>query len=313
MNLQQLEYLIAVDKTGSFSKAADLCHVTQATLSTMIKRLEEELDLVLFDRKTNPVLTTDSARPILDLARQAVEAARRIKEISGNESNRVVGGLKMGVIPTIANSVLPLIMKPLLHEYPQLKLEVREITTQSILKQLRSGEIDVGLVSTPVKGDEDFEKKVLYYEALFVYGTPASKKKKFLMPKELVHDKIWLLEEGHCLRDQFVNLCSLNKKRLGDQFVFESGSFDTLLSMADQFGGLTVVPELYVKTMAKERRSKIYQFVSPYPVREVSLLINRPHVKAQLVSVLIAEIKKAVMPLLMTNEVKKSEQVIVRT
>jgi LysR family hydrogen peroxide-inducible transcriptional activator len=313
MNLQQLEYLIAVDKTGSFSKAADLCHVTQATLSTMIKRLEEELDLVLFDRKTNPVLTTDSARPILVLARQAVEAARRIKEISGNESNRVVGGLKMGVIPTIANSVLPLIMKPLLHEYPQLKLEVREITTQSILKQLRSGEIDVGLVSTPVKGDEDFEKKVLYYEALFVYGTPASKKKKFLMPKELVHDKIWLLEEGHCLRDQFVNLCSLNKKRLGDQFVFESGSFDTLLSMADQFGGLTVVPELYVKTMAKERRSKIYQFVSPYPVREVSLLINRPHVKAQLVSVLIAEIKKAVMPLLMTNEVKKSEQVIVKT
>jgi LysR family hydrogen peroxide-inducible transcriptional activator len=313
MNLQQLEYLIAVDKTGSFSKAADLCHVTQATLSTMIKRLEEELDLVLFDRKTNPVLTTDSARPILVLARQAVEAARRIKEISGNESNRVVGGLKMGVIPTIANSVLPLIMKPLLQEYPQLKLEVREITTQSILKQLRSGEIDVGLVSTPVKGDEDFEKKVLYYEALFVYGTPASKKKKFLMPKELVHDKIWLLEEGHCLRDQFVNLCSLNKKRLGDQFVFESGSFDTLLSMADQFGGLTVVPELYVKTMAKERRSKIYQFVSPYPVREVSLLINRPHVKAQLVSVLIAEIKKAVMPLLMTNEVKKSEQVIVKT
>lgn len=313
MNLQQLEYLIAVDKTGSFSKAADLCHVTQATLSTMIKRLEEELDLVLFDRKTNPVLTTDSARPILDLARQAVEAARRIKEISGNESNRVVGGLKMGVIPTIANSVLPLIMKPLLQEYPQLKLEVREITTQSILKQLRSGEIDVGLVSTPVKGDEDFEKKILYYEALFVYGTPASRKKKFLMPKELVHDKIWLLEEGHCLRDQFVNLCSLNKKRLGDQFVFESGSFDTLLSMADQFGGLTVVPELYVKTMAKERRSKIYQFVSPYPVREVSLLINRPHVKAQLVSVLIAEIKKAVMPLLMTNEVKKSEQVIVKT
>lgn len=313
MNLQQLEYLIAVDKTGSFSKAADLCHVTQATLSTMIKRLEEELDLVLFDRKTNPVLTTDSARPIIDLARQAVEATHRIKEISGNERNRVVGGLKMGVIPTIANSVLPLIMKPLLQEYPQLKLEVREITTQSILKQLRSGEIDVGLVSTPVKGDEDFEKKVLYYEALFVYGTPASKKKKFLMPKELVHDKIWLLEEGHCLRDQFVNLCSLNKKRLGDQFVFESGSFDTLLSMADQFGGLTVVPELYVKTMAKERRSKIYQFVSPYPVREVSLLINRPHVKAQLVSVLIAEIKKAVMPLLMTNEVKKSEQVIVKT
>jgi LysR family hydrogen peroxide-inducible transcriptional activator len=313
MNLQQLEYLIAVDKTGSFSKAADLCHVTQATLSTMIKRLEEELDLVLFDRKTNPVLTTDSARPIIDLARQAVEATHRIKEISGNERNRVVGGLKMGVIPTIANSVLPLIMKPLLQEYPQLKLEVREITTQSILKQLRSGEIDVGLVSTPVKGDEDFEKKVLYYEALFVYGTPASRKKKFLMPKELVHDKIWLLEEGHCLRDQFVNLCSLNKKRLGDQFVFESGSFDTLLSMADQFGGLTVVPELYVKTMAKERRSKIYQFVAPYPVREVSLLVNRPHVKAQLVNVLISEIKKAVMPLLMTNEVKKSEQVIVKT
>lgn len=313
MNLQQLEYLVAIDKTGSFSKAADVCHVTQATLSTMIKRLEEELDMVLFDRKTNPVLTTDRARPVVELARQVVEATRQIKEISGNESNRVEGALKIGVIPTIANAVLPLIMRPMLENYPQLKLEIREITTQSILKQLRSGEIDIGLLSTPVRGDEEFSKEALYYEALFVYGIPTSRKKKFLMPKELINEKIWLLEEGHCLRDQFVNLCSLNKKRLSGQLVFDSNSFDTLLNMADQFGGLTVVPELYVKIMPKERRNKIYQFVAPYPVREVSMLVNRPHVKARLVSVLVAEIKQAVLPLLMTGAVKKSEQVVVKT
>lgn len=312
MNLQQLEYIVAVDKSGSFSLAADRCHITQATLSTMVKRLEEELGIVLFDRKTSPVLTTDHGRVIVDLAKQALAGISEIKNVSGVLKGNVEGRLRVGIIPTIANSVLPLLMKPMLEKYPQLKLEVREITTQSILKQLRSGEIDVGFLSTPVKDGDDFEEQVLYYEALYVYGTPVNRKKKFLLPKELVNEKIWLLEEGHCLREQFMNLCSLNKKRMSDQLKFESGSFDTLLSMADQFGGLTVVPELYVKSMSKEKKSKIYQFVSPYPVREVSLLVHRPHMKSHLVDVLAEEIKMKILPLLMTSAVKKSEQVVVK-
>lgn len=312
MNLQQLEYIVAIDRTGSFSAAADICHITQATLSTMVKRLEEELGLVLFDRKSSPVLTTEEGRMVVELARKAILQVTEIKELPQKMKGKVEGVLRMGVIPTIANSVLPLIMKSMMEQYPALRLEIKEITTQTILKQLRSGQIDVGLLSTPLGDADDFDETILYYEALFVYGTPVNKKKKFLLPKELVSEKIWLLEEGHCLRDQFVNLCSLNKKRMSDQLKFESSSFDTLLNMADQFGGLTVVPELYVKSMPAEKRKKIYQFVSPYPVREVSLIVHRPHVKSKLVNVLGEEIKKAVLPVLMTSSVRKSEQMIVK-
>jgi LysR family transcriptional regulator, hydrogen peroxide-inducible genes activator len=313
MNLQQLEYLIAVDKTGSFSKAADLCFVTQATLSTMVKRLEEELDIVLFDRSSSPVLTTDAARPVIELAQKAVAAVNGIREVSGLMKGKVEGRIKLGVIPTVANSVLPLIMKSLLVKYPDLVLEIREITTQSILKQLKSGEIDAGLLSTPVKEGDGFVEQVLYYEALFVYGKPVSNVKKFVMPKEIVKEKIWLLEEGHCLREQFVNLCSLKKKRMGDQLIFESNSFDTLLNMADEFGGLTVLPELYVRSMSPERKKKVFQFVAPYPVREISLMVSRPFVKSRLVQVLADEIKGVILPLLITESIKKSDQVIVRS
>lgn len=312
MNLQQLEYIVAIDRTGSFSSAAETCHITQATLSTMVKRLEEELGLILFDRKSNPVLTTEHGKVVVELARQAISKVAEIKEVPHKMKGKVEGVLRIGVIPTIANSVLPLIMKKMMQQYPALRLEIQEITTQTILKQLRSGQIDVGLLSTPLGHNEDFDETILYYEALFVYGTPVNKKKKFLLPKELVYEKIWLLEEGHCLRDQFVNLCSLNKKRMSDQLKFESSSFDTLLNMADQFGGLTVVPELYVKSMPAEKRKKIYQFVSPYPVREVSLVVHRPYMKSHLVEVLATEIKDRVLPLLMTTSVKKSEQVIVK-
>lgn len=312
MNLQQLEYIIAVDRTKSFSLAAEQCFITQATLSTMVKRLEEELGVVLFDRKSSPVMTTDYGKAVVELARQAISGVARIREITGQRKGSVNGVLRVGIIPTIANSVLPLMLPSLISKYPKLKLEIREITTQSILKQLRSGEIDAGVLSTPVTGDEEYEQQVLYYEALFVYGTPILKKKKYILPKELVNEKIWLLEEGHCLRDQFINLCSLRKKNLNDQFKFDSNSFDTLLNMADQFGGLTVVPELYVKSMSKEKRGKIYQFVAPYPVREVSMLVHRPHVKTHLVDVLASEIIETITPLLMTNEVKKSERVIVK-
>lgn len=313
MNLQQLEYLIAVDKSGSFSKAAELCFVTQATLSTMVKRLEEELDIVLFDRSSSPVLATDAARPIIELAQRAVAAVNDIRDVSGVMKGKVEGRIKLGVIPTVANSVLPLIMKSLLEKYPDVVLEIREITTQSILKQLKSGEIDVGLLSTPIKEGEGFVEQVLYYEALFVYGKPVSRVKKFVMPKEIVKEKVWLLEEGHCLREQFLNLCSLKKKRMGDQLIFESNSFDTLLNMADEFGGLTVLPELYVRSMSPERKKKVFQFVAPYPVREISLVVSRPFVKARLVQVLADEIKRVILPLLITESIKKSDQVIVRS
>jgi len=312
MNLQQLEYIIALDKTQNFSKAAESCYVTQATLSTMIKRLEEELEVVLFDRKSNPIITTDCGKEIVEMAQKTVFYAGQIKNLAQNIKGNIEGKVKVGVIPTIANNLLPIIIKPLLDKYPQLQLDVVEITTDHILKQLKEGMIDVGIISTPFKTGADFEEEILYYEKLLVYGNTHSEK-QYLLPKEIIDEKIWLLEEGHCLRDQFINFCSLNKKKSKDNFRFEANSFETLLSMVDNFGGLTLIPELYERMLSIERKDKIQEFTSPYPVREVSLIHYRPFAKLRLTEMLVNEIKALVTPLLKTEELHKSEQVIVKT
>jgi len=180
------------------------------------------------------------------------------------------------------------------------------------LKKLKEGSLDVGILSTPVKHAEEFEEQILYYESLLVYGETANNK-KYVLPQHLVNEKIWLLEEGHCLRDQFINLCSLNRKKLNANFKFESNSFETLLNMVDSFGGLTVIPELYVNTLSVERKKKIIQFTSPYPVREVSLIYHRPYAKHRLISILESEIKALIVPLLTTNTIQNNEQIIVKT
>lgn len=311
MNLQQLEYIIAVDKTKNFSLAAESCFVTQATLSTMIKRLEEELDVVLFDRKSNPVITTDCGKELLEYAKKSIFYAHGLKETSQIIKGKITGKLNIGIIPTIANSIITKGIKPLLEKYPNLELEITEITTSGILKNLKEGFIDVGIVSTPISKASEFEEEILYYESLLVYGDIYNGK-KYLLPKEIINEKVWLLEEGNCLRDQFINLCSLNKKKIKEHFHFNANSLDTLLNVVDNFGGLTLIPELYAESLSPERKKKITEFEAPFPVREISLLYYRPYAKHRLITMLSKELKTQIIPILKTNEMEKSEQIIVK-
>lgn len=311
MNLQQLEYIIAVDKTKNFSLAAESCFVTQATLSTMIKRLEEELDVVLFDRKSNPVITTDCGKELLEYAKKSIFYAHGLKETSQIIKGKITGKLNIGIIPTIANSIITKGIKPLLEKYPNLELEITEITTSGILKNLKEGFIDVGIISTPISKASEFEEEILYYESLLVYGDIYNGK-KYLLPKEIINEKVWLLEEGNCLRDQFINLCSLNKKKIKEHFHFNANSLDTLLNVVDNFGGLTLIPELYAESLSPERKKKITEFEAPFPVREISLLYYRPYAKHRLIKMLSKELKTQIIPILKTNEMEKSEQIIVK-
>lgn len=310
MNLQQLEYIIALDRTRSFSKAAEMCFVTQATLSTMVKRLEEELEVVIFDRKSNPIVTTDCGQDIIDVAKKVVFHTNQIRNLAFQVKGKIEGQISVGVIPTIANSLLEIIIKPLISKYPDLQLKVIEITTDNILRQLKEGSIDAGIIATSPRHLEDFEAEILYYEELLLFGN-TDKQRKFFMPEEVVKNKIWLLEEGHCLRDQIISLCSLKQKKTNENFQFEANSLETLLNMVDNFGGLTLVPELYVKQMTRERREKVIAFKAPHPVREVSLIYYRPYAKYRLTQLLSGEIRTLVKPLLSTVNIKNSEQVIV--
>jgi len=311
VNLQQLEYIIAVDRLGSFSKAAASCHVTQATLSAMIKKLEEELDLVLFDRKTKPILTTDCGQEIIKEAKKVVHHSHELLQLAKSVQGNISGELKIGVILTIASSLLPIIVKPLLSQYPDLELRISEVTTDEITRALKKGELDMGIIATPIP-DKTIEENILYYESLLVYGDlPADR--KFLLPEEIKEHRVWLFEEGHCLREQFIHLCALNAAdRQPKNFQFEANSFETLLNMVDSFGGLTLVPELYAHSLSEIRQAKLHPFKKPFPVREVSLVYYRPFARFRLIQALTHTITQLIQDALRTKDYQNQDMVIVQ-
>jgi LysR family hydrogen peroxide-inducible transcriptional activator len=185
MNLQQLEYIVALDQYKSFSRAAETCYITQATLSTMVKKLEEELDTVIFDRKTNPILTTDCGKTIIEEAKKVLYHSANLKQISSNIKGKIEGELRIGVIPTVAGNLLHRFLPQMLEKYPLLRLTIQEITTNNIVRLLKSGELDVGILSTPLPKAE-LEEEILYYEKLMVYGQVKQSNTRYLSPKDLV-------------------------------------------------------------------------------------------------------------------------------
>lgn len=306
MNLQQLEYIIAVDQTKSFSKAAERCFVTQSTLSTMIKRLEEELDIIIFDRKNNPILTTDCGADIIEEAKKVIGHYRDLVDIAKSVKNKVAGKATIGIIPTIAGSLLPIIIKPIMEKYPELELDVREIHNDQLIDQLKSGKIDMGIASTPMRIKE-VEESILYYEALMVYGDNEESKKYFLSSDLKNHD-IWLFEDGHCLRNQAISLCELQEKKNRPRNLdFHANSFETLLNMVDAFGGLTLIPELYFNTLSEVKKCRVSQFSPPIPVREISLIYHRPFAKLRIIEMLSTEIKAKMRGQLLSEKYKNNE------
>lgn len=293
MNIHQLEYILAVDQFKSFSKAADYCHVTQATLSAMVKKLEEQLDIVIFDRKANPIVVTENGKEILVQAQQVVAHAQALLASSKSINSKIEGRLKLGIIPTIANSLMPIILKPILEKYPQLVLEIYEVTTHQMMKNLREGKLDMGILSTPIASN-DLETTLLYEEPVHVYGY-LDHGKKTIKKEELSKQRIFLLQEGHCLRDQIIQWCDLKKnKHLPPNLLFESNTFDTLLNLVDEFQGMTLLPELYLRNLSDQRKLQVLDMVGGEITREVSLCFYRPYAKWNIVKQLSVDIAQLV-------------------
>ncbi len=310
MNIQQLEYIIAVDRTKNFTKAAEQCFVTQATLSAMIKKLEEELGVILFDRKGSPVITTEIGQVILDEARQVLIHSHKIKDLVGQQKGEISGSLRIGIIPTIASSLLPRILKLLSTRFPALELIVTEMISPEVVEQVRSGRLDAGIIATPWK-DLNLEEIILYYETLMVYGMEQMER-KYIMPYEIQDKKIWMLEEGHCLREQFINYCSLKKKAdMPGNLKFEGNSFETLLNLVDSFGGLTLIPELYYRLLSEDKKLKVRQFSLPIPVREVSMIYHRPYARLNSLQAVSGLIQAEINQNLISSSFAKKDLLIV--
>ncbi|MBL4708981.1 MAG: LysR family transcriptional regulator [Flavobacteriales bacterium] len=308
MNFQQLEYALAVNRTKHFGRAAESCNVTQATLSAMIKKLEEEISIQLFDRSRHPITTTEEGLIVLQKAKEILAKQQELFQISQQETGALQGELRLGIIPTISNTLLPLILPRILKEHPDLKLTISEITTEEILHQLAHNQIDLGLLSTPIEEmDEMYEESILYYEAMMIYGI-TEENKDFVSSKDVQNKKIWLLEEGHCFRSQSMTLCNIQEnKDNSENLIFKSNSFETLINLSDQMGGLTLIPELYYSSLNNDRKRKTKGFQSPIPVREISLLALKPLIKRQSMLELSKLIKDIIPPELSTKNYQNNE------
>jgi LysR family hydrogen peroxide-inducible transcriptional activator len=304
MTFTQLDYIVSIDVHRHFATAANHCFVTQPTLSMQVQKLELELGLILFDRSKQPVIPTEGGMEVIEQAKKILAEKQRLVEIIQHRKGIVSGELRIGILPTLAPYLLPLFVLGFTKKYPQIKLVVYEMTTDLIVKRLREGFVDVGILSTPLF-ENGIREEVLFYEELLAYVSEKNTayKKTYILAKDIDPNKLWLLEEGHCFRSQINNLCELYKaSRMGSQFDYEAGSFETLRRMVDLNDGITILPELATQDLTQRQLRLIRHFISPKPVREVSLVVHRDFVKQRLVAALKKEILDAVPEKIRQNE-----------
>lgn len=294
MNIQQLEYLIAVDKFKHFGRAAQSCFITQPTLSAMIQKFEDELDVKVFDRTTHPIRTTDVGTHIIADAKRVIDAVNELRNKASLLNNVLAGKLNLGIIPTISSYILPAEIFDFLKENPKIELDVKEMTTDNIVKLLKSGELDAGIISTPYDAANEFFQDFLFNEELMVYSSESQSKDTFVLPEEVNNSKVWLLEEGNCLRTQFENICMLKENSLKPQNLeFLASNISTLIQMVDRVGGLTVLPELAVPQLSTEQKEKVARFRKPFPFREVSLIYYKPTYKQKILDQMANSIRNS--------------------
>lgn len=311
MTITQLEYVLAVDKFRHFGKAAKACNVTQPTLSMQLQKAEEELGVVIFDRSKNPILPTDEGQQIIAQARLVLREYKKIFSIIDANKDEVRGEFRLGVIPTLAPYVIPLFAGNFVQKYPNVVLTIEEYKTEDIIELLGKDEIDAGLLVTPIQG-ETFIERVLFHEPFSVFAShdhPLLKKSK-IKDKDLDISDVWLLNEGHCFRQQVLNLCKLSRDHgLHDNLKFESGNLETLKNMVLNSSGYTLLPHLAVINLSKEEMLHVRDFQTPVPTREVSLVHNRIFLKEKIITALEESIIEH-LPESLTSMKKKNYEII---
>jgi LysR family hydrogen peroxide-inducible transcriptional activator len=280
VTLTQLRYAVAVDRWRSFRVAAQRCNVTQPALSMQISKLEETLGVHVFDRSKHPVVPTEHGARVLAHARKVLRECERLGEVA-NETETISGLYRLGVIPTLAPTLLPKLLPVFGKRHPQVELVIEELQTDPMLQRLRDDTLDGGLAVTPL-GVPGLHERVIHHEAFFVYLSPRDelREKKRIRQSDLVEREVWLMPEGHCFRSQVLQLCKVDRSADARGLRFESGSLETLIRLVDSGLGVTVLPELVVETLPeKKRRSQVRPFAGPVPVREISLIHLREHLR----------------------------------
>ncbi|WP_057939038.1 hydrogen peroxide-inducible genes activator [Algoriphagus resistens] len=294
MTIQQLEYLIAVDKHRHFGHAAESCFVTQPTLSAQLSKLERDLGVILFDRSKMPVIPTEMGVQIIQQAKKVVSESKGIFELVADMKGDISGVIKLGIIPTLAPYLLHLFIRKFLEKYPHVKLEVQEMVTEDVVKKLKNDELDLGIIVTPLH-EAGIVEKPMFYEKFYAYLSkdhPLLKDHVF-HPEKVIKEDFWVLQQGHCFRDQVINLCdqSLSGPK---NFHYESGSLEGLKNMVNRYKGVTLLPELATLELSEEEKTRLRPFDGVSPTREVSIILNRSFLKQKLVELLFKEITDSI-------------------
>lgn len=326
MTLQQLRYLLALDDHRHFGRAAEASFVAQPTLTTQIKKLEDHLGVQLFNRRANPIQPTPTGEKVIAQARIILDEVGGLKALLAEESSSLAGTYTLGIIPTLAPYLLPLFLQSFAEAHPEVRLVIREMQSEDIIEGLKRKQIDLGLLVTPLE-DKQLREIPLFYEPFLIFAAPGAGilQQSPLLPEHVLPEELLLLEQGHCFRNQVLNICHsslassshpshLRPRPLGKEsdetsrqrqnsgqrpFIFQAGSIETLKNMVKQRLGYTIIPEMSVHPELDEHHIK--RFAEPQPAREVSLVVSRSFPREKLIGKLRGEIQRVV-----PEEFKKS-------
>ncbi len=286
MTITQLKYVLAVAEYKNFTIASQNCFVTQPTLSMQIQKLEDELGVLLFNRKKKPIQLTSVGIKIIQQARIIVNESNRLQDVVDQQKGYVGGEFRLGIIPTVMPTLLPMFLHVFTKKYPKVVLKIEELTTDEIIKKLIDGHLDAAIAATPLE-NKLLKELPLYYEPFvgFVPDEHPLSKKSILEPEDLDVDSILLLEDGHCFKENVLNICKSSAKRNSQPFILESGSFDTLIKLCKEGLGMTLLPYLHTLDLQNDKKY-LRAFKKPEPAREVSLIFHKAHLKMQLIDAL---------------------------
>jgi len=305
MTITQLQYVLAVAEHKNFTLAAEKSFVTQPTLSMQVQKLEDELDILIFDRSKKPISVTEVGKKIVAQAKNIVNEAERIKDIVDQEKGFIGGDYTLGIIPTIMPTLLPMFLKNFINKYPKVNLIIKEQSTENLIRNIQDGRIDAAIAATPL-GIEYILERPLYYEPFVGYVPNGHRLSNLnqLVPEDLEISDILLLQDGHCFREGVLNLCKTPKKIGEDHFELQSGSFETLVNLANEGLGMTLLPFLNTLELDKEKKNNLKYFKDPSPAREVSLIYHKSELKIQITEALQEVISSVVRGAIAFQDVK---------
>lgn len=302
MTLQQMEYIVAVDKYRHFAKAAESCGISQSTLSSLVQKLEFELDVTIFDRKSHPIKPTTVGEEIISRAKLLLFNAAQVKELVATRKGESVGKVSLGMTSTVAPYLLPKMLKYLSVNHPDIELHVEEGRVSTLISQLERGELDIALLATPLNNEELLEIPV-YQERLMAYVSPNEPiyNDPNLLTGRLPVESVWVLREGYCPNRSVFPFCNHRAER---QAVYEAGSVETLIKIVDENGGYAIIPELHVPLLRKCQQANVRALTNPEPTREIAFVVHRNFVRERLLNILADAIRTVIPPAMINKRLK---------